>query len=136
MEYTAEEGQRLTDEFMAKLAARPVEAIYDLATLGSRTERGGEVVSASPDFVMDGHRIARVGDVVRYPDGTECRLVSGAGSAMIIENRPVAIVGSATDNGDKIVSSLQTAAQIYQYADEPPIPGLLEAGYVFGGATA
>ena len=117
MEYTEADGQRLVAEFMAKLAARPVKGVYDLATLGSKTRLGGEVATASTGMEMDGHRIACVGDVVRYPDGTESRIVSGAGAALAYKGRPMAIVGSATDNGDTIISSLQSAAQIREYAE-------------------
>lgn len=35
-------------------------------------------------MVMDGHRIACLGDVVRYPDGTESTIVSGAGAALAL----------------------------------------------------
>lgn len=42
----------------------------------------------------------------------------------------MAIVGSATDNGDTIVSSLQSSAQIREYADDDGIPGLLQPGYL------
>lgn len=130
MEYTEADGQRLVVEFMAKLAARPVKGVYDLATLGSKTRLGGEVATASTGMEMDGHRIACVGDVVRYPDGTESQIVSGAGAALAYKGRPMAIVGSATDNGDTIVSSLQSAAQIREYADDDGIPSLLQPNYV------
>ncbi len=130
MEYTEADGQRLVAEFMAKLAARPVKGVYDLATLGSKTRLGGEVATASTGMAMDGHRIACVGDVVRYPDGTESRIVSGAGAALAYKGRPMAIVGSATNNGDTIVSSLQSAAQIREYADDGGIPGLLQPNYI------
>lgn len=130
MENTEDEGQRSAFEFIAKLAARPVKAAYDLATLGSKTRQGGEVVTASTGTVVHGHRIACVGDIVRYPDGTESRIVSGAGVAMAYKGRPAAIVGSATENGDTIVSSLQSSAQIREYADHPGIPGLLQPGFV------
>ncbi|MBV6321495.1 PAAR domain-containing protein [Duganella violaceipulchra] len=130
MEYNEQDGQRLAAEFMAKLASRRIKATYDLATLGAKTRQGGEIVTAGTDMEMDGHRIACVGDVVRYPDGTESRIVSGAGSALACNDQPVAIVGSATDNGDIITSSLQNAAQIREYADDGGIPGLLQPGYV------
>lgn len=130
MEYTEADGERLAAEFMAKLAARPIKGVYDLATLGSKTRLGGEVATASTGMAMDGHRIACVGDVVRYPDGTESRIVSGAGAALAYKGRPMAIVGSATDNGDTIVSSLQGAAQIREYADDGGIPGLLQPNYM------
>jgi uncharacterized Zn-binding protein involved in type VI secretion len=130
MEYTENEGQRLAAEFMAKRAARPIKATYDLATLGAKTRQGGAVATASTDMEIDGHRIACVGDVVRYPDGSESKIVSGAGSALAFMDRPVAIVGSATDNGDIIISSLQSAVQTHDYADDDGIPGLLQPGYV------
>lgn len=34
------------------------------------------------------------------------------------------------DNGDTIVSSLQSSAQIREYADDDGIPGLLQPGYL------
>ena len=129
MECTEDEGQRLATQFMAKLASRPVKATYDLATLGAKTRQGGEVIRASTDMRMDGHRIACVGDIVRYPDGSESRIISGAGAALFYRDHPVAIVGSAIDNGDNIISSLQSSAQIQEYADDDGIPGLLQAGY-------
>ncbi|MGE7955071.1 PAAR domain-containing protein [Pseudomonas sp. NPDC089530] len=129
MKYTVEEGQRLAAEFMAKHAARPVKATYDLATLGARTRLGGEVATASSSVKVSGHRIACVGDRVRYPDGTESTIVSGAGAALTQQGRPMAIVGSATDNGDSIISSLQSSAQIREYADDDGIPGLLQPGF-------
>lgn len=130
MEHTEEKGQRLAAEFMAKLAARPITGRYDLATLGAKTKQGGEVASASTGMEISGHRIACVGDVVRYPDGTESKIVSGAGAALAYKGQPMAIVGSATDNGDTIITSLQSSAQIREYADDDGIPGLLQPGYV------
>lgn len=130
MEYTEEEGQRLAADFMARLAARPIKGTYDLATLGAKTKQGGEVATASTGMEISGHRIACVGDVVRYPDGTESKIVSGAGAALAYKGQPMAIVGSATDNGDTIITSLQSSAQIREYADDAGIPGLLQPGYV------
>lgn len=130
MEYTEEEGQRLVAEFMAKLAARPIKGTYDLATLGAKTKQGGEVATASTGMEISGHRIACVGDVVRYPDGSESKIVSGAGAALAYKGQPMAIVGSATDNGDTIITGLQSSAQIREYADDAGIPGLLQPGYV------
>ncbi|MYN18185.1 hypothetical protein GTP81_15640 [Rugamonas sp. FT107W] len=85
MEYTEDEGQHLVAEFMAKLAARPIKATYDLATLGAKTRQGGDVLTASTDMEMDVHRVACVGDLVRYPDGTESKIASGAGAAVIYD---------------------------------------------------
>ena len=122
MENTAQDSR-------SKMAERPVKGVYDLATLGSKTERGGVVATASTGAEFDGHPIARVGDSVRYPDGSESKIVSGAGLAAAVDRPPIAIVGSMTENGDTIVSSLQNSLKIQEFADEP-VPGLLQPGYV------
>ena len=75
-------------------APRKVIARYPIATIGSRTRRGGEVVLASQGEPADDFRIACVGDRVRYPDGSESVIVSGAGHASTYANRPIALVGS------------------------------------------
>lgn len=129
-----EEVQRYLAESAAALACKPIKSRHELVTIGSKTERGGEVVTASTgtEIVVDGEklRVARVGDTVRYADGTESAITSGAGAAMSHVDQPVAIVGSHVANGDTIVESRQTGYRITQYADEPPIPGLLQPGYV------
>jgi uncharacterized Zn-binding protein involved in type VI secretion len=130
MECAEHDGQDLAAEFTSKLLSRPVKATYDLATLGAQTRKGGTVVSASTHMEMDGHRIACVGDIVRYFDGQESKIVSGAGCALAYENRPVAIVGSATDNGDTIINSLQSSAKIHEFADGDGIAGFLQPGYL------
>lgn len=127
--------QRLVTEGMERLAARLVKATYDLATLGARTRHGGEIATASTGMTVSGHRIACVGDVVRYPDGNESKIVSGAGAALAYMGQPMAIVGSVTDSGDTIISSLQRTAQIREYADDDHIPGLLQPGYVAPART-
>jgi uncharacterized Zn-binding protein involved in type VI secretion len=124
-------------KLQAEPVARPIKgawATYALATEGAKTERGGEVVHASTGMVIEGHRIACVGDVVRYPDGSESKIVSGAGFAAACKRQPTAIVGSATDNGDTIISSLQSHAKIRGCADGS-IPGFLQTGYVCPGTT-
>ena len=130
MEYTEEESARMVAEFKAKHDARPVKGTYAMATEGSKTERGGVVVNASTGIVIEGHRVARVGDTVRYADGSESKIVSGAGFAAAYKRQPIAIVGSATDNGDTIISSLQNKSKIREFADDDGIPGLLQADYV------
>ena len=110
-------------------STRPIKAIYDYATLGSRTRMGGEIITASTSLEIHDLRIACVGDRVRYPDGKESEIVSGAGFAATYKGLPIAIVGSATDNGDTVTSSLQNLAQVVEYADGEGIPGLLTAAY-------
>jgi uncharacterized Zn-binding protein involved in type VI secretion len=108
---------------------RKVVARYPLATIGSRTSRGGEVVIAGQGQYVDSYRIACVGDRVRYPDGSESVIISGAGAASTFANRPVALVGSHIANGDHIVSSLQSMGEIVLYEGDAPIPGLLQPTY-------
>lgn len=129
MEYTEDEGQRLVAEFMAKLAARPVKGRYPAATESSTTERGGKIVATS-GFSTIGGRVALVGDIVRYPDGSEARIVSGAGVASVYDGRPMALVGSELDNDDRITGPMHNGMVIVQYADEESIKGLLDRSYV------
>ena len=82
-----EEVQCYLAESAAALARKPVKSRHALVTLGSKTEHGGEVVTA---------------------------------------NTGIKIVA----NGDKLVESGQTRHRLTQFADEPPIPGLLQPGYV------
>jgi uncharacterized Zn-binding protein involved in type VI secretion len=108
---------------------RKVIARYPIATVGSRTSRGGEVVLASNDPYADDYRIACVGDRVRYPDGSESMITSGAGYASTIGNRPIALVGSHVANGDRIDMRAQSMGEIVVLEGEP-VQGLLEPGYV------
>jgi predicted XRE-type DNA-binding protein len=125
MEYTEADGERLVADFMAKLAAKPVKGRYPAATESSTTGRGGKIIATSGLCTVGG-RVALVGDAVRYPDGSQARIVSGAGAAMCYDNRAIALVGSALDNGDTITGPEHSGMVIVQYADEPPLPGLLE----------
>lgn len=99
MQHTVEnELLRLAESF-AKEAGRPIKAIYTVATEGSSTARGGKVIGTAEYFIAN-ERVALVGDVVRYPDGSEAKIISGAGIASVIHGRPAALVGSPLDNGD------------------------------------
>ena len=113
---------------------RKVIARYPIATIGSRTRRGGEVVLASQGEPADDFRIACVGDRVRYPDGSESVIVSGAGHASTYANRPIALVGSHVANGDRIVARAQSIGEIVVVEGEP-IAGLLEPGYALPAAA-
>jgi len=114
---------------------RKVIARYPIATIGSRTRRGGEVVLGEQGEPADDYRIACVGDRVRYPDGSESVIVSGAGHASTYANRPIALVGSHIANGDRIVARAQSIGEIVVVEGEP-IAGLLEPGYALPGAVA
>lgn len=109
---------------------RKPKAVYYMATLGSKTARGGEVVTASTGMVIQKHKVAQVGDIARYPDGSETAIVSGAGFAMQVGGVPMAITGSELENGDHIVDSRQTSHCIAEYEDDPT-PGLLYHNYTY-----
>jgi uncharacterized Zn-binding protein involved in type VI secretion len=111
-------------------STRKVVARYPLATIGSRTCRGGEVVIEGQGQYVDPYRIACVGDRVRYPDGSESVITSGAGAASMFADKPVALVGSHIANGDHIASSPQSMGEIVLYEGDDPIPGLLQPSYV------
>jgi uncharacterized Zn-binding protein involved in type VI secretion len=108
---------------------RKVVTRYAIATIGSRTSRGGQVVVASSDQLADEFRIACVGDRVRYPDGSKSVITSGAGHASTFANRPIALVGSHVANGDRIVARAQSIGEIVVVEGEP-VPGLLKPGYM------
>jgi uncharacterized Zn-binding protein involved in type VI secretion len=114
---------------------RKVIARYPIATIGSRTGRGGEVVLASNDQFADDFRVACVGDRVRYPDGSESVITSGAGHASTFANRPIALVGSHVANGDRIVARAQSIGEIVVLEGDP-VAGLLEPGYLPPQASA
>jgi uncharacterized Zn-binding protein involved in type VI secretion len=123
------EHQRQVDEYNAKLAARAIKASYRVATLGARTARGGEVVTASTDFVTHGSPVACVGDLVRYPDGNTSAIASGSGTRQWC-GAPFALIGSAIANGDTIVDSPKSGMELRVYEDgQDTIPGLLEVGF-------
>lgn len=105
---------------------RKIVARYPIATIGSRTRRGGQVVP--PDGVADDFCVACVGDRVRYPDGSESVITSGAGHASTFADRPIALVGSHIANGDRIVAPAQSIGEIIVVEGEQ-VPGLLEPGY-------
>jgi uncharacterized Zn-binding protein involved in type VI secretion len=130
--------QRLDETAVAAARAqirlpRQVVARYPLATIGSRTERGGEVVAAV-GHPGDDYQLACVGDRVRYADGSESVITSGAGHASALGRYPVALVGSHVGNGDHIVASRHSLGEIVVYEGDAPIPGLLLPGYVIPAA--
>lgn len=111
-------------------ARRKIMARYPIATIGSHTIQGGEVIVGDNERYMDGFRIACVGDRVRYPDGSESIIVSGAGNASTFGDRPVALVGSHVENGDRIALSRQNMGEIVLFEGDAPITGLLQPGYL------
>lgn len=102
---------------------------YLFATIGSLTERGGRISTATSKLTLAGLPAARVGDVVTYADGSEALIVDGAGFAAIDGDKPFALVGSRLSNGDRIIETLQTCYGI-TVRDGQPVPGLFDPAYV------
>ncbi len=130
MDFSEAEAQRLIEELLAKVSSRPVRGRYPVAREGSITERGGVVAGASGGVVIDGSRVALVGDTVRYPDGTVAQIVSGAGAQWINLGRCVALVGSELDNGDRIIGPAHEGMVLTDFADGERIKGLFDKHYV------
>lgn len=89
--------------------AHPVTASYLIATEGSLTRDGGTVFSEYSGQQIETEQgkwrsVSRVGDEVRYPDGTTAKISTGAGKT---SGGSAALVGSALDNGDEIISCPQ-----------------------------
>lgn len=94
-------------------AAHPPSAIYRVAAEGSQTRQGGVVKHATGSIqfkLASGQQVraALIGDHVHYPDGTEAKIVTGAGKG----NNNVALVGSYLSNGDEIINTPQGAVLI------------------------
>lgn len=108
---------------------RQKSTTFPFATIGAQTSRGGTVTQASTRAAVGGVALARVGDTVTYPDGTEATIIDGAGSAAVCEGRALALVGSHLSNGDKIARSVQDGTAITVREGEP-IPGLFDPAFV------
>jgi uncharacterized Zn-binding protein involved in type VI secretion len=124
-----EESARFIKERDERWANKTLKGKYALATIGSKTDNGGEVITATSSAVINGYRVARVGDKVLDPIHGETVIVSGAGFAAVDDGQPLALVGSETSSGARIVQSLQDRSCVYDFEDEP-IPGLFKKGYV------
>lgn len=105
--------------------------MYAFATLGARTERGGYVTRATCGMVICGLRVALVGDIVTYGDGSEAAIIDGAGSLFVDHERSAALVGSRLSNGDKIIFTPWDNGKsgLFVREDESPV-GLFDPSYV------
>ncbi|MDX6018875.1 PAAR domain-containing protein [Scandinavium sp. V105_16] len=74
--------------------------------LGDKTDHGGEVISASANYTIDGKKVALVGDMVSCP-------VDGHGTNPIVEGAPnrsvngraVVVDGCKCQCGCRVISS-------------------------------
>lgn len=95
---------------------------HAIATVGARSLWGGHVATGDDRVLIADMPIACVGDRVRYADGSEAVIVSGA-SCVQVEDRAVAAVGSRLDNGDVLIASPQSDCLVvvdeYEHAGAP-----------------
>ena len=97
---------------------RVLRRTYRIAVLGTRTERGGVVVAVHDKIhELEGRLVACVGDTVRYSDGTESRISTGI-PKVLVNDRPLAVVGSQLENGDTLVESPQSTSEIVEFDDD------------------
>lgn len=125
--FTEQQLAELADASLTRLyrqraycEAHPPVAIYRLATEGSQTRNGGTIQRATTDMqvVLDNGqyvRIAQVGDIAVYADGSVAQIVTGAGHC----NGHLAVVGSHLSNGDEIINTQQSSCVFVARADEP-----------------
>jgi uncharacterized Zn-binding protein involved in type VI secretion len=108
---------------------RKNERTYLFATIGSHAARGGRISRVSTEADAEGLALACVGDVVTYEDGTEARILDGAGAAALWNDAPLALVGSRLSKGDTIIETLQNFCGI-AISEGEIVQGLFEPGYV------
>jgi len=114
----------LTSQQCAAVSSSVTEAIYRLATQGSRTRKGGVIRQASAPLTItldDGQvvRVAQTGDYAEYPDGSRAHIISGAGAQGQLQDQAIALVGSALSNGDEIIDTPQNTVLISKQQGVP-----------------
>ena len=62
-------------------------------------------------------------------DGSQTRIVTGNGTESLDSRRPIALVGSESENGDRINSQMHNGLTLVAYAGET-ISGLFQPGYI------
>ncbi len=112
-----------------KSKPKTVRGIFARATIGAKTSWGGEVITASSKCKIRNMAFAFVGDTIRYTDGTEAKISSGAGTVINDNGNVVAILGSHIDNGDYICWTPDAGASITVFEDEPLPEGFLVKGW-------
>lgn len=125
----SEEVRALIDEQEDYARNHPVMAIYRIAVAGCLTRRGGtgDEFNTNP---KEGHKILlgngqwvsvlSEGCMVTYPDGTQARIITSAGSQFSsCDGKGIALVNSLLDNGDEIISTPQSSSILVGRVGEP-----------------
>lgn len=100
--------------------------MYYCAVNGAKTKLGGLVRASYKDFKIKNMSVARIGDEAIYPDGTTAKIITGAGSALVIDGKSAALIGSRLENGDEIIDSPNTSLAISIFPDVPKPKGFLD----------
>lgn len=101
------------------------KTLYYFAVNGSKTKNDGLVKASAIQHTIGGLAIARVGDEVIYTDGTTSKIISGAGTACIVDGLSVALVGSRLENGDEIIDSPNNSVAINIFKGDKAPKGFL-----------
>jgi len=123
-----DEARAIIDKQNEYVHQHPVTDIYRIAVAGCLTRRGGVGDEFNPN-PEEGHKIQldsgqwvsvlTEGCTVTYPDGTQARIVSCAGSQFTSnDGKGIALVDSLLDNGDEIISTPQKSAILVGRAGE------------------
>ncbi|MCZ3384986.1 hypothetical protein O3S68_22190 [Kosakonia sp. SOY2] len=132
------EARALIEKQEAFCRAHLVKAIHRIAVAGCLTLRGGTGDEFNPNPEVgykirqeNGHWVSvlTVGCTVTYPDGSSARIVSSAGSKHTCGGREIALVGSLLSNGDRIISTPQSAGMLIVRDGVPMGDDVLSAGH-------
>lgn len=85
-----------------------------VALEGAMTREGGTVVITEgiERAIVDGYRVAVVGDAVHYSDSRVGHIVTGSRAPVTCHDVPFAIIGSTIDNGDVIISTPSESVEV------------------------
>ncbi|HDJ1442316.1 TPA: hypothetical protein PPN70_004781 [Serratia rubidaea] len=132
------EARALIEEQEAFCRVHPVTAIYRIAVAGCLTDRGGigDEFNPNPEEgskirLENGQWVSVLTEdcTVTYPDGSSARIVSSAGSQHAYEGRGIALVGSLLSNGDRIISTPQSASMLIERDGVPMGEDFLTTGH-------
>ncbi len=73
--------------------------------VGDKTSHGGEVLSGSTNFIVDGKQVARMGDQVSCPQCKAPTVIGSASSTYITDGKGTARDGDKTACGATLIAS-------------------------------
>lgn len=73
--------------------------------VGDKTSHGGEVLSGSPNFIVDGKQVARMGDQVSCPQCKAPTVIGSASPTYITDGKGTARDGDTTACGATLIAS-------------------------------